>query len=322
MTVMEVTVNDTYKARVFEMIFSDKKELLTLYNAVSGTNYTDPNQLEINTLKNAIYMSMHNDVSFIIDSRLSLYEHQSTYSPNLPLRYLFYVADLYSSTTKDANLYGTKLIPVPAPKFLIFYNGKAPCPERRELRLSASFNVPDEEPSLELRATLLNINPGYNEDLKKACKTLNDYSLYTARVRLYAETMKLEDAVNRAINECIREGILAEFLSKNRAEAMKMSIYEYDEEKHMRQTREEGYEDGYDDGLATGREFGYKDGLATGRKSGYNDGLATGIKALIQTCQDLMLSSQETEKIVCERFALSDEEAHKFTQKYWSSGKK
>ena len=94
MTVMEVTVNDTYKARVFEMIFSDKKELLTLYNAVSGTNYTDPNQLEINTLKNAIYMSMHNDVSFIIDSRLSLYEHQSTYSPNLPLRYLFYVADL------------------------------------------------------------------------------------------------------------------------------------------------------------------------------------------------------------------------------------
>ena len=101
-----------------------------------------------------------------------------------------------------------------------------------------------------------------------------------------------------------------------------MSIYEYDEEKHMRQTREEGYEDGYDDGLATGREFGYKDGLATGRKSGYNDGLATGIKALIQTCQDLMLSSQETEKIVCERFALSDEEAHKFTQKYWISGKK
>ena len=302
MTVMEVTVNDTYKARVFEMIFSDKKELLTLYNAVSGTNYTDPNQLEINTLKNAIYMSMHNDVSFIIDSRLSLYEHQSTYNPNLPLRYLFYVADLYSSMTKDANLYGTKLIPVPAPKFLIFYNGKAPCPERRELRLSASFNVPDEEPSLELRATLLNINPGYNEELKKACKTLNDYSVYTARVRLYAETMKLEDAVNRAINECIQEGILSEFLSKNRAEAMKMSIYEYDEEKHMRQTREEGYEDGHE--------------------SGYKDGLATGIKALVQTCQDLLLSKTKAEKIVRERFALSDEEAHNFIQKYWISGKK
>ena len=106
--------------------------------------------------------------------------------------------------------------------------------------------------------------------------------------------MKLEDAVNRAINECIQEGILSEFLSKNRAEAMKMSIYEYDEEKHMRQTREEGYE----------------------------DGLATGIKVLIQTCQDLHLSKQEAEKIVRERFALSDEEAHNFIQKYWISGKK
>ena len=289
MTVMEVTVNNTHKARVFEMIFSNKQELLTLYNAVSGTNYTDPNQLEINTLKNAIYMSMHNDVSFIIDSRLSLYEHQSTYSPNLPLRYLFYVADLYSSITKDANLYGTKLISIPAPKFIIFYNGKEKYPERQELRLSASFNIPDQEPSLELRAVLLNINPGYNEELKQACKTLNDYSEYTARVRLYAETMKLEDAVNRAINECIREGILAEFLSRNKAEAIKMSIYEYDEEKHMRQTREEGYE----------------------------DGLAVGIKVLIQTCRDLSLSKQEVERIIRERFALSNQEVCEFIQKYW-----
>lgn len=306
MTVMEVTVNNTHRARVFEMIFSDKQELLTLYNAVNGTNYTDPNQLEINTLKNAIYMSMHNDVSFIIDSRLSLYEHQSTYSPNLPLRYLFYVADLYSSITKDANLYGTKLIPIPTPKFIIFYNGKGKYPERQELRLSASFNIPDAEPSLELRATLLNINPGYNEELKKACKTLNDYSEYTARVRLYAETMKLEDAINRAINECIQEGILAEFLSRNKAEAMKMSIYEYDEEKHMRQTREEGFEDGYE----------------KGHESGYRNGLATGIKALIQTCYALQLSIQETQQILHDRFSLSDEETNEFIHKYWMSDEK
>lgn len=103
-----VTVNSTYKARIFEMVFSDRKELLALYNAVNGTCYTDPDKLEINTLKNAIYMSMHNDISFLIDSRLSLYEHQSTYSPNLPLWYLFYVADLYSGMTREANLYGRK----------------------------------------------------------------------------------------------------------------------------------------------------------------------------------------------------------------------
>ena len=215
---------------------------------------------------------------------------------------------------KDANLHSTKLIPVPAPKFLIFYNGKAPCPERQELRLSASFNVPDEEPFLELRATLLNINPGYNENPKKACKTLNDYSVYTTRVRLYAETMKLEDAVNQAINECIREGILAEFLSKNKAEAMKMSIYEYDEEKHMRQTREEGYEDGYDNG--------YDAGLAAGHESGYKDGLATGIITLIQTCQKLLLSNQEIEQIISERFSLSDQQVHELMEKHWVADRK
>ena len=105
-TQIQTPVNRMYKARLFEMIFSDKKELLELYNAVSKTNYTDPELLEINTLENVIYMSMHNDISFLIDSRLSLYEHQSTYTPNLPLRYLMYVSDLYSSITRD---YKTKL---------------------------------------------------------------------------------------------------------------------------------------------------------------------------------------------------------------------
>ena len=89
-------VNRLYKSKIFAMLYSNKKELLELYNAISGRHYEDPELLEINTLENAIYMSMHNDVSFLIDSRLSLYEHQSTYSPNLPLRYLFYISDLYS----------------------------------------------------------------------------------------------------------------------------------------------------------------------------------------------------------------------------------
>lgn len=245
----KVTVNGIYKARIFEMVFSDRKALLALYNAVNGTYYTDPEKLEINTLKNAIYMSMHNDISFIIDSRLSLYEHQSTYSPNLPLRYLFYVADMYSGMTRDANLYGKKQILLPAPRFLIFYNGMEKRPEKQELRLSSSYNVTEEEPSLELKATLLNINPGYNEELKAECRTLKDYAEYTTRVRRYAEGASLEEAVEKAISECIREGILSDFLKANKAEAKKMSIYEYDEELHMRQTREEGREEGKEEGL-------------------------------------------------------------------------
>ena len=244
----KVTVNRTYKSRIFEMIFSDKKELLALYNAVNETEYTDPDQLEINTLENAIYLSMRNDISFIIDSRLSLYEHQSTYSPNLPLRYLFYIANLYSVLTKDDNLYSSRQIKLPTPKFLIFYNGAEAQPEKQELRLSDAYTVPDEEVSLDLKAVMLNINPGYNEELLKTCKTLQDYSEYTARIRSYTKQMSLEDAVEQAITECIREGILTEFLSKNRAEAKTMSIFEYDEEKVLRQTREEGFEDGFERG--------------------------------------------------------------------------
>ena len=89
-------VNRTYRSTVFIMLFEEKENLLELYNAMSGKHYTDPELLEINTLENAIYMAIKNDLSFVIDSRLSLYEHQSTYSPTLPLRLLLYLADLYA----------------------------------------------------------------------------------------------------------------------------------------------------------------------------------------------------------------------------------
>ena len=236
--------NRIYKSRIFAMLFSDRNELLKLYNAINGTSYDDPQLLQVNTLENAVYMSMQNDVSFIIDMRLNLYEHQSTYSPNLPVRYLLYVADVYSDYTKDMNLYGSRAVQLPTPKFVIFYNGQAEQPDRKELKLSELFTIPEPDPSLELKAVMLNINKGHNRKLMETCKTLQDYAEYTSRVRTYAAEMSLDEAVERAITECIREGILADFLKKNRAEAKKVSIYEYDEERHMRQTREEGREDG------------------------------------------------------------------------------
>ena len=245
-------VRRDYKARLFEMIFREKEELLGLYNAVNGTNYSDPDKLEINTLENAIYLSMHNDVSFIIDSRLSLYEHQSTYSPNLPLRYLFYVSDLYSKMTKDCNLYGSRRIMLPSPRFLIFYNGREERPEREILELAEAFEIQEQEPWLNLKAVLLNINSGYNNDIVNACKTLSDYVIYTSRVREYAELVDIEEAVERVITECIAEGILADFLTRYRNEAKKMSIYEYDEERQRIWDREEGKE--------LGRKEGQKEG--------------------------------------------------------------
>lgn len=248
----EVTVNRCFKSRLFVMLFEDKKELLELYNAVSGKNYQDPELLEINTLDNAIYMSMRNDLSFIIDSRMPLYEHQSSYNPNLPLRFLLYNADVFSGLTKDENLYGTKLVKLPTPQFIVFYNGEKELPDRMELKLSDAYTVKEEEVSLELKAVMLNINPGHNEKILEACKTLREYTEYTSRVREYTRIMDLEAAVERAITECIQEGILEEFLKKNRAEAKSVSIYEYDMEKHMRMEREDAREDGIQEGIQTG----------------------------------------------------------------------
>ena len=236
------------------MLFSDKKELLGLYNAVSGKQYKDPGALNVNTLENAIYMAIKNDLSFVIDSRLSLYEHQSTYSPNLPLRMLLYLADLYADLTKNENLYGRKKVMLPPPQFIIFYNGEEKQPDRRILRLSEVYEVEEEEHKLELQAVMLNINAGHNLELMRACKTLADYAQYTARIRRYAAEMPIEEAVERTITECIREGILEEFLRKYRAEAKRMSIYEYDQARHIRQEREEAWEEGKQEGRQEGRE--------------------------------------------------------------------
>lgn len=233
-----------YKSRIFAMVFSQKKELLELYNAMNGTSYDNPEELEINTLENAIYLAMRNDISFLIDSRMSLYEHQSTFNPNIPLRFLEYVADLYSNLIRNRNLYGTRQLHIPTPEFVVFYNGETQKPDTMELKLSDAYEVRSKHPSLELKVKMLNVNRGHNPKLMETCKALKDYAEYTARVRDYGKTLSTEDAVERAITECIQEGIMSEFLSKNRAEAKKMSIYEYDEEKHMRQEREENYADG------------------------------------------------------------------------------
>lgn len=253
---MEHKPNRLYKSRLFVMIFEDRRNLLELYNAVSGKSYKDPELLEINTLENAIYMSMKNDLSFLIDARLSLYEHQSTYSPNLPLRFLLYLADLLSGMTRDKNLYGSKKIIIPPPQFIVFYNGEGRQPDRKFLNLSDLYGAAEKEHGLELKVLMLNINIGHNPELMKASHTLWEYAEYTGRVRKYAREFPIAEAVEQAITECIQEGILKNFLEKNRTEAKNVSIYEYDQEKHLRQEREDAWEDGRKDGLAEGERIG------------------------------------------------------------------
>ena len=286
---VSLPVNRIYKDRLYKMIFNDKSELLKLYNAINGTHYDDPAMLTITTLDNAIYMTMENDLSFIIDMRLALYEQQSTVNPNLPLRFLMYITDIYSAYTKDMNIYGSKKVQIPLPSFVIFYNGVKSQPDRTEFFLSELFHPTTDQPALELKAVMLNINKGHNQELMNACHTLRDYSEYVARIRTYSAEMPLTDAVEKAITECIHENILRDFLLKNRAEAKAMSIYEYDVEKTLRMFREEGYEDGERNGK---------------------------IQATIEMCLEFNLSSDAIVQKLMTKFQFSENQAQEYLDNY------
>lgn len=246
-------VQRNYKSTLFTMIYKDKGKLLQLYNAVNGTHYTNEEDLEITTLENAIYMNMKNDVSFILDFQLNLYEHQSTVNPNMPLRDLFYVSRVLQNLVRDCNLYGSTLVKIPTPRFVVFYNGVDRQPAQRIYRLSDAFIKRTDEPELELKVTVININSGINDRLLEDCRDLWEYSRYIEKVRSLSGNMPIEQAVERAVDECIREGILADFLSQNRAEAIAVSIFEYNEELHYAGLRQEGYERGMADGKAEGK---------------------------------------------------------------------
>ena len=282
---VSLPVNRIYKDRLYKMIFNDKSELLKLYNAINGTHYDDPAMLTITTLDNTIYMTMENDLSFIIDMRLALYEQQSTMNPNLPLRFLMYIADIYSAYVKDMNIYSSKKLQIPLPSFVIFYNGVQSQPDKSEFLLSELFHPTTDEPALELKAVMLNINKGHNQELMNACHTLRDYSEYVARIRTYSDELPFADAVKKAITECIQENILRDFLLKNRAEAKAMSIYEYDEAKTMRMFRDEGYEEGK-------------------------------IQTTIEICLEFNLSSDEILQRLMTKFQLSENEAREYLDKY------
>lgn len=247
--------NQKYKDTVFRMLFSDKKNLLSLYNAINRTKYDDPEKLQIVTLENAIYMGMKNDLAFIIDMNLFLYEHQSTYNPNIPLRDLFYISAEYQKLVDRKSLYSSSLQKIPAPYFIVFYNGTEKQEEYWENSLSDAYENLNGEPRLELKVITLNINEGHNKELLEQCQTLREYAQYVAKVRKYAKEMSLDEAVKRTVNECIQEGILKDFLRANRNEVIAMSIFEYDKEEEEKKLRKAEYEAG----IQVGRQEGIQE---------------------------------------------------------------
>ena len=241
-------VNTKYKDTVFRLLFSDKKRLLSLYNAMSGRPCNSVDDLKVVTLENAIYMEVKNDIAFLLGDCLHLWEHQSIRNPNMPLRFLEYIATEYQGIVKTnkKNLYSRTLIKLPCPQFVVFYNGTEDTADHEVMKLSDAFEGSEKNGrtgKLELVVDVYNINMGHNSALLDACATLKGYAELVKRTRENQRTMAFPQAISKAVDDCIHEGILADFLKASKAEVVGVSIFEFDREEYERQVRAEERED-------------------------------------------------------------------------------
>ena len=240
--------NKEYKSDVFSMLLQDKKRAMEIYNAINGTDYDDPELVEMTTLDDKSFsLTVRNDASFILDANLSLYEHQSTYCPNMPLRDLLYFASIIQKQIKaqKRDIYGGRILKIPVPHFVVFYNGKEDAPDQYDLRLSDAFEKETKNPEIELVCHVYNINNGKNVPLLSKCQTLREYMYFVDMVRKNNEISgNLEDAIEKAINQCMEENVLRDFLAQHREEVMHVMTLDYTFERRLEMQRAEAIEDG------------------------------------------------------------------------------
>ena len=298
----------TYKDRVFRLLLRDRKRLLEVYNALNGTNYDNVEDLEVTTLENAIFIKMKNDVSFIIDSNMCLFEHQSSYCPNMPLRGFLYFADLYKKYIKNAELSTWRQIKIPTPYYVVFYNGTERQEEEFTQLLSDSFEN-EKEGCIELKVRSININYGHNKEFLEKCETLAGYAYFVAKTRSKLgknpDEDMIKEAVSEAVDECIKEGILKDFLLEQKAEVIAMSIYEYNEEYARKAFYEDGAQAGYAQGVEEGYARGEEDGYAHGKEDGVDIGDA---KRLLHSVEILMKKMSYSVQEACESIGATMEE--------------
>ncbi|MDD6810298.1 MAG: hypothetical protein PUD93_00270 [Lachnospiraceae bacterium] len=283
-------VHRNTKDRIFRFLFEkDREALLQLYNALNGTDYQDALQLQIVTIESAVYIVMKNDLAYVLAGTLNMYEHQSSYNPNLPVRFLIYLAQEYQKLIEEVgiSLYGTRQIVLPTPQCIVFYNGEKEMPEEQILRLSDAFENKEHKADVELTVRMLNINYGYNRELMEKCKILEEYAEFVSVSRKFAEQENDKKvALNKAIDYCIENEILRDFLKKYRAEVLGMLLEEFDAEKYEKTIREEG------------------------RKEGQ-------YCAIIEILQEMNQSKEFVKNKLMEKYVLTEKEADEIVRRFW-----
>ena len=286
-----------YRDTLFRMLYRNKKRLLSLFNAVNGTQYDNPDDLTITTLEGVLYLGMKNDVSCIIDMMMQLYEHQSTVNPNMPLRNLFYVSDLLQKYIYEEgiDIYSRKQIKIPTPKFVVFYNGDRNQKEYWEMHLSDAFPE-GVKVNIDLRVRVYNINYGKNSKLLQQTKLLSGYSYFVDKIKhLCKNGSELKEAIDTAVRECIKEGVLTDQLTYLGSEVMGMFATEFDMDEAVKVWKEEAREEG----LEEGREEGRKQGIREGRLEGQSEGRLGIIKnylengGTVEQARELLKATEE-----------------------------
>ncbi len=258
-------VNRQYKDRLFRLLFGReeyKANILSLYNALRGTDYTDEALIELTTIDDVLYIGMKNDVSFIIDTFMPLWEQQSTYNPNMPVRGFMYYGKLYGSFIARSmlSLYSSTIIKLPTPQYIVLYNGDTERPAVEKMKLSDAFFDGSVNAEYEWTATVFNLNDKSNDSLLDKCKPLSDYMAVVSRIKekwVHGMTdNEAVKAVDEAIKSCIDDGILVEFLTKHRAEVIDVCLTEFDEKKYADTLRSEGKAEGLSEGIEQGIDLG------------------------------------------------------------------
>jgi predicted transposase/invertase (TIGR01784 family) len=274
--------NVKYKASVFSSVFSDPDILRELYGALEGVTLPPDIEVTINTLQDVLFKERINDISFTIGGKLVvLIEHQSTINPNIALRLLIYIAEIYEKITEKKNIYSSHLIRIPRPEFFVLYNGLSPFPDEKIIKLSDAFEsglLPDIEKkaplALELEVRVININHGRNRELAEKCRTLGEYSAFVEKVREFQKENNPDEALKRAVTYCHNHDILKAFIRENAPEVIMSFLHvdwNWDDAMAVR------YEEGVEDGEARGEVRGLEKGRTEGTEKVARNALAQGL---------------------------------------------
>ena len=259
--------NREYKSDVFSMLMEDKRYALEVYNALNGSDFSEPEQVEMVRLDKGVSLSVRNDAAFIIDMNISFYEHQSTYNPNIPLRGMIYYANTMERWIKEKgkDLFSRRMITIPTPHFVVFYNGLEKRPEYEEMKLSDAFCHSSDQPGIEVLCRVYNINPSQNEKLKERCHVLEGYTYFVEKVREYhGREETRENAVELAIKDCIEHQVLTDFFQSRKDEVIKMTHLDFTWERREELIRKEEREEGREEGRREARLENLRNMLAAG----------------------------------------------------------